>query len=490
MTVRRKLLLLVYLPVLICTITAVVISSVKIRNQGISDLEDKSAAILALNIEEYVIHHQNSSSILEQENVDENSTDRQNYNFRISSPEPENPAHLSTDKDKNFFEQFEKEKSRQITYIDKETDSIWVMRPVYMENSKGCLECHGVTKSGRQVAEDELRGLFIVKSSMDRTQAQVRSGILQISAVGFIIMAIAIIIGIIVVVKILSAVKQISFVAKNVSEGDLRQKVDIKTGDELEELGSYINLMINSINKVLLSVRAAATDLTLSTGEIASASEEISTGAQSQAAQYEQLNSSFQLSYENASKASSFIEKSVSHARIAENGMTKTIESMGQIESSSVKINDAVKIISSISFQTNILALNAAVEASRAGLNGKGFSVIASEVKKLSDVTNNSSGEINEVTTHNLTQVEQGVKIAKDAGVKITEILQAITQISKMLNEINEVTKTQSNILENNLEITRANSQASERLNASASSLDDQANHLLDIVNYFKLKTR
>jgi methyl-accepting chemotaxis protein len=489
MTVRRKLLLLVYLPVLICTITAVVISSIKIRNQGISNLEDKSAAILALNIEEYVIHHQNNSSILEQENIDKNTSDRQNYNFRISSPEPENPAHLSTEKDKKFFEQFEKEKAKQINFIDKETDSIWVMRPVFMESSKGCLECHGVTKSGRQVAEDELRGMFIVTSSMDQTQAQVRSGIFQISAVGFIIMAIAIIIGIIVVFKILSAVKQINSVAKKVSEGDLRQKVHIKTGDELEELGSYINLMINSLNKVLLSVRSAATDLTLSTSEIASASEEISTGAQNQASQYEQLNSSFQLAYENAAKASSFIEKSVSHARLAENGMSKTIESMSHIESSSVKINDAVKIISSISFQTNILALNAAVEASRAGLHGKGFSVIASEVKKLSEVTTNSSGEINEVTTHNLTQVEQGVKIAKEAGEKITEILQAITQISKMLNEINEVTQSQSNILENNLEITRANSQASERLNASASSLDDQANQLLEVVKYFKLKT-
>ena len=175
------------------------------------------------------------------------------------------------------------------------------------------------------------------------------------------------------------------------------------------------------------------------------------------------------------------------NARVAENGMNKTIDWMENLKGSSAKISEAVKIISSISFQTNILALNAAVEAAHAGLQGRGFSVIASEVKKLSDITTTSSSEINEVTSTNLSQVETGVNIARDAGVKINEIINSVSQISAMLKEITYTLNEQSQHIESNLEITRINSQASERLNTSAISLDNQANQLLEIVNYFKL---
>ena len=67
----------------------------------------------------------------------------QNYKFRISSPEAVNKRHLAWEKDKVFMERFEKEHNKEITHIDKDSDLLMVMRPVYMEKSKGCLECHG-----------------------------------------------------------------------------------------------------------------------------------------------------------------------------------------------------------------------------------------------------------------------------------------------------------------------------------------------------------
>lgn len=490
MTLRRKLLILVYVPALTCTVISVSIASFKIRSQGTSQLEEKSAAILALNIQEYLTHHQDGTSVLEQEGHEDamvRSETDQAYEFRISSLEPENPKHTALQKDKTFFEQFEKDKSKQISFVDKETDSLMVIRPVFMEKSKGCLECHAVSKSGRRVDENELRGIFVVTTGMGKTNDQVRAAILQMGAVGLIIIVIAIFVGILVVVKILAALKQINGVSKRVAGGDLQQRVNINSNDELEELGSYINKMIESLNKVLSGVRSAAKDLTLSTSEITETSEEIASGAQNQAHHFEQINHSFQLVAENAAKASDFVNQSVSHARVAESGMNKTIDWMENLKGSSVKISEAVKVINSISFQTNILALNAAVEAAHAGLQGRGFSVIASEVKKLSDITTTSSGEINEVTTSNLTQVETGVNIARDAGVKIVEIMKSVSQISSMLKEISQTLKEQSLHLESNLEVTRINSQASEKLNTSAVSLHDQASHLLEIVNYFKL---
>ncbi|NJK94353.1 MAG: HAMP domain-containing protein [Bacteroidales bacterium] len=217
---------------------------------------------------------------------------------------------------------------------------------------------------------------------MDQTGEEVKSAITQISLLGILITAMAIMIGRLIVLKILNVTQQIVSVSKKVSEGDLNQKVLVKSSDEFGELASYINSMITALNEVLTTVRDAAKDLATSTREIAATSEEISQGAQNQSSQFEKLNISFHASSGNALKASDYIGKSVTNARAAESGMSQTIKSMEVIEKSSSKINEAVKIINSISFQTNILALNAAVEAAHAGIHGKGFSVIASEVKK------------------------------------------------------------------------------------------------------------
>ncbi|NJK94352.1 MAG: DUF3365 domain-containing protein [Bacteroidales bacterium] len=122
MTVRRKLLLLVYVPVIVSTISAVVISSYKIRKQGIENLEDKSEAILDISIQEYCLNHIDASSIIEQEEEAQMGKKLHNYNFRISSLDPENPKHNASSKDIEFIDHFEKEKNNQINYIDNEND--------------------------------------------------------------------------------------------------------------------------------------------------------------------------------------------------------------------------------------------------------------------------------------------------------------------------------------------------------------------------------
>ncbi len=149
MTLRNKLLTLVVLPLLICTTVAVILSSVKIHKQGIQGLTDKSNAILTQNILDFVYNHEEGNSVVEKDKVealkgvtskiDEAST---NYKFRISSPNPIDEKHKASDIDLQFINKFEKEKFENLTYIDKNNSKLWVMRPVYMDKSKGCMECH------------------------------------------------------------------------------------------------------------------------------------------------------------------------------------------------------------------------------------------------------------------------------------------------------------------------------------------------------------
>jgi methyl-accepting chemotaxis protein len=256
MTLKRKLLILVVMPVLVCTTIAVLISSIKIRNQGIEGLEDKSNSILSLSIEEFCINHVDYSSIFTQDdssNSQQSSNlSSQNYKFRISSPDAVNQKHLAWEKDKVFMERFEKDRDKEIFYIDKDSDLLMVMRPVFMEKSKGCLDCHGTKEDELNFnAENELRGIFIVTSSMANVNKQIKSSIYQISIIGFIIMFIAVILGSTYVFRINSTIRQIILVSKNMSEGNLKQTLDIHSKDELGELVKYINIMIQSVSKVL-----------------------------------------------------------------------------------------------------------------------------------------------------------------------------------------------------------------------------------------------
>ncbi len=488
MSLQKKLLLLVILPVIICTTIAVVIASLKINSQGKKGLEDKSNAILDVEIRSFLELHQQGIDF-EQE-LDNSTTKKSDgsdnfYKFKISSLNPKNKKHLSTTKETTFVSQFENNDAKHISYIDNETNSLWVMQPVFMEETKGCLDCHKSTKSNS--SSKELQGMFMVISPMKQVQNQVNSAIFQISIFGVILTIVSILIGFITVKKIISVFKQIIGVSQKVSEGDLQHKLDIKTNDELEVLGNYINNMVESLNGVLASVRTAAEELNFSTSEISETAQTMSNAIQEQANQFERISDSVQQTTINAVKANDFINKSVMNADKAGSGMNNAISAMNVIEESSRKINDAVKIISEISFQTNILALNAAVEAARAGEHGRGFAVVAAEVKKLSDKSSKSAEEINVVTNESATQVIDGQKISQDAGEKIREIIQAISLIAQSVQEISAAAQEQASMMKENSHITNTNANAAKQMAKSASYLNSKANELMEIVDHFKL---
>ncbi|MHC1702850.1 MAG: methyl-accepting chemotaxis protein [Tenuifilaceae bacterium] len=493
MTLRRKLLALVILPVLICTTVAVVISSLKIRNQGIEGLEDKSLAILALNIQEYIAHHEDYTSVVDNQADDETSQAdnslTQNYKFRISSLKPENPKHLSTPKENKFIEQFERENINQLAYIDKETNSLWVMRPVFMDKSKGCLDCHVLKKDDPDYNnENALRGIFIVTSKMDHTNAQVKSAITQISSLGLFIIIIAILFGYMVVVKILSAVKQINSVSKKLSEGDLQQKVIINTKDELEELGNYINLMIESINKVLIGVQEAAGDLSISTKEIASNSNAISQGANQSASSIEEVSSTMEQMTSNIDLNNQNATLTEKISIIANTGMQEVADRSGKAVEANRIIADKIKVINDIAFQTNILALNAAVEAARAGDHGRGFAVVAAEVRKLAEKSKIAADEIIALSI-------KSFELAEGAEKKMINLMPEIEKTTRMVQEISAASSEQSHganqintAFQQLNSITQQNASASEELSSSAMELADRAEQLKDLISFFKVE--
>jgi methyl-accepting chemotaxis protein len=493
MTLKTKLLVLVVMPVLVCTTIAVLISSFKIRNQGIDGIEDKSLSILSLNIEEYLMHHEDYSSMFNKDDSS-NSTQNsglssQNYKFRISSPEAVNPRNLAWKQDKVFLERFEKEHNKEIFHIDKDSNLLIVMRPVYMEKSRGCLECHGSKNDNLNFnAEDKLRGIFVVTSSMANVNKQIRSSIFQISIIGFIIMVIAVLLGSAYVFRINSTIKQIILVSKNMSEGNLKQKLNINSKDELGELVNYINIMIHSMSKVLRGVKDASDDLTLSTKEIANTAGSISQGANESAASIEEVSSTMEQIASNIETNSENANQTNIISDLANKRMQEVAEQSKVAIEANRNITNKIKIIKDIAFQTNLLALNAAVEAARAGEHGRGFAVVAAEVRKLAENTKKAADEIVALS-------EKSLSLAENEVVSMINLIPELEKTTVMIQEISSASKEQTqgaiqinNTIQQLSLVTQQNASVSEELNSSAEEIARQAEQLRDLISFFNIE--
>jgi methyl-accepting chemotaxis protein len=171
------------------------------------------------------------------------------------------------------------------------------------------------------------------------------------------------------------------------------------------------------------------------------------------------------------------------------------IAAMAEINASAKRIADIIGVIDEIAFQTNLLALNAAVEAARAGEQGRGFAVVASEVRNLAQRSAGAAKEIKDLIQDSVRKVEDGSKLVDQSGAALGEIVSSVKQVSDMIAEIAAASQEQSSGIE---QVNRAISQMDqatqqnaalvEEAAAASESMEEQANHLTEIMEFFKLQ--
>jgi len=291
-------------------------------------------------------------------------------------------------------------------------------------------------------------------------------------------------------------------VAKTVAAGDLTSHIDlVQSNDETGELLHALREMNESLVRIVGEVRSGAETITTASSEIAHGNMDLSSRTESQAgsleetaSSMEELTSTVKQNADNAFQANGLAQAASEVAVKGGDVVLQVVETMGSINASSRKIVDIIGVIDSISFQTNILALNAAVEAARAGEQGRGFAVVAAEVRTLAQRSASAAKEIKSLIDNSVHQVEVGSKLVNLAGDTMTEVVTSIRRVTDIMAEITAASREQSQGIEqvNRAvmemdDVTQQNAALVEEAAAAASSLQDQAVNLSQVVSVFKL---
>lgn len=295
-------------------------------------------------------------------------------------------------------------------------------------------------------------------------------------------------------------ISDIAVVLHGISNKNLTVKTSaVYQGDFIQIKDSLYDI-INSMNETMTQVRIAADQVDAGSNQVSNGAQVLAEGATEQANSVEKLSSTVQ-SISNkindtAKRAQLAQEQTISAKDSLDRSsqkMRELIAAMNQIKDTSGQIQGIIKTIDDIAFQTNILALNAAVESARAGAAGKGFSIVAEEVRNLAGKSAEASKTTQELILASIEAVEKGNKLVTDTAKELEEtaadtsiVIASITEITK--DSIQE-SKTVFNVtqgLEQISDVVQANAATAEESAASSEELSGQASMLRNLINEFQ----
>ncbi len=297
-------------------------------------------------------------------------------------------------------------------------------------------------------------------------------------------------------------ISDIADVLSNITAGNLNIEVTKEYKGDFAEIKNNLNKIIDSLNSTLGEAHDAAQNLLDGSDQVERASQALASASTEQASAVVEITASIEgiakSTADNTAdvlRVNELTQNAKAEAANGDNQMGRMIEAMGDINESSKNISKIMKVIDDIAFQTNILALNASVEAARAGVHGRGFAVVADEVRNLAGKSAAAAGEIDAMIGDTIGKIEHGTDIASATAQELKKIVANIDDIAEIMIRIADVSKDQSEAVEQvnaGIEQISAavqnNSATSEETAASSIELTNQAKGLATQIGYYKLR--
>ena len=273
-----------------------------------------------------------------------------------------------------------------------------------------------------------------------------------------------------------------------IGKGKLNYQAGVEFKGDFITLSESLNQISSLLSKSMLQIANSAEQVSGGAQQISNGAQMLSQGASEQAGSIEELATSINEISEN-------VKNNADDTVAASEQMDRVTEAIEEIKQNSMDITGIVKDIEDIAFQTNLLSLNAAVEAARAGDAGRGFSVVASEIRKLATKTTEASKTTAELIKKSTTSVEEGSTLISSAEQSMKHVVEGAREVANKIERI-----SQSNIQQANFiiqirqsigmisDIVQGNSATSEESAAASEELAAQAQLLRELVNKFELR--